>query len=39
MPIPFCLLLQAAPSRLILLSWVDMTIIAVYFAAVIAIIP
>ena len=37
MPTVYSLFLQAAPTRLILLNWVDMTIIAVYFAVVIAI--
>jgi len=37
MPTVFALFLQAAPSRLILLNWVDLSIIAIYFAAVIAI--
>src|SRR6185436_189180 len=37
MPTVFALFLQAAPSRLILLNWVDLSIIAIYFAAVLAI--
>jgi SSS family solute:Na+ symporter len=37
MPIVYSLFLQTAPSRLILLNWVDMAIIAIYFAAVLAI--
>ena len=37
MPIVYSLFLQTAPSRLILLHWVDMVIIAIYFAAVLAI--
>ena len=37
MPPFFCFLLSSAPSRLISLSWVDLTIIAVYFGAVLMI--
>jgi SSS family solute:Na+ symporter len=37
MPSAYSLLLQSAPSRLILLNWVDMAIIAIYFAVVLAI--
>src|SRR5580692_12096066 len=37
MPIVYSLFLQTAPSRLILLNWVDMAIIAIYFAAVLGI--
>src|SRR5205807_9072099 len=34
---PVCLLFEAAPTRLIRLNWVDLTIIVIYFAAVLAI--
>ncbi len=37
MPIPICLFLQTASARLIRLNWVDMAIIAIYFAAVLGI--
>jgi len=37
MPTVYCLLLQTAPARLIRLNWVDMAIIAIYFAAVLGI--
>jgi len=37
MPSIFCLLAGNAPSRLISLNWVDLTIIVVYFVAVLAI--
>ena len=37
MPSVFCLLAGNPPSRLISLNWVDLTIIVVYFVAVLAI--
>lgn len=37
MPLTLCFMLQTAPSRLISLNWVDLTIIVIYFAAVLAI--
>jgi len=37
MPSVFCLLAANPPSRLISLNWVDLTIVVVYFVAVLAI--
>jgi SSS family solute:Na+ symporter len=37
MPMPLCLLAGSAPSRLISLSWLDLTIVALYFVAVLVI--
>lgn len=37
MPMPLCLLAGSAPSRLISLSWLDLTIVALYFVAVLMI--
>ncbi len=37
MPMPLCFLAGDAPSRLISLSWLDLTIIAIYFVAVLII--